>query len=319
MADFYDISNWQEQKFIGTGGTRDKAVFQNPDDGVLYFFKTSLKKDDKDYKYEFWSEIIASEIGRRLGFNVLRYDIAYNGSKLGCISKSMTIENASLIEGYRVLTAFDSSYTYENKKGYTFQFISDALKHHKWDKAIDDIIQILVFDSLIGNSDRHQENWGFIQELRIVSVQPKRTLLKKERVDVDIQMEVRHTFSPIYDSGSCLGREIIDDKVRSYLTDDTMSASYVGNKGKSEIHWEGEKLSHWELLSNVMSEHPETVAIIMRMVQHNFKSNEIEQIVMDIDKNLPATFNEQKIPIERKKLIIKFVTLRYEKLISMIK
>ena len=40
------------------------------------FFKTSLKKKEKDYTYEFWSEIIASEIGRLLGFDTLVYDVA---------------------------------------------------------------------------------------------------------------------------------------------------------------------------------------------------------------------------------------------------
>lgn len=145
IADFYDISRWQEQKHISTGGTRNKAVFLNPHDDAGYFFKTSLKKEDKDYKYEFWSEIIASEIGHLLGFDVLKYDIAYNGLELGCISKSMIpSKNESLIEGYRVLTGFDSSYTSENKKGYTFQFIRNALKHHGLGEAIEDIIRIIV-------------------------------------------------------------------------------------------------------------------------------------------------------------------------------
>ena len=60
---------------MSTGGTRDKAVVEDAD-GQLYFFKTSLKKKEKDYTYEFWSEIIASEIGRLLGFDTLVYDVA---------------------------------------------------------------------------------------------------------------------------------------------------------------------------------------------------------------------------------------------------
>jgi hypothetical protein len=322
MAVFYDISLWQEQKFIGTGGTRNKAVFQNPDDNALYYFKTSLKKEDKDYKYEFWSEIIASEIGRLLGFNVLVYDIAFNGSELGCISKLMTSHrNETLIEGYKYLTAYNPKYTYENKRGYTFQFIREALKHHKLDESIEDIIKIIVFDSLIGNSDRHQENWGFIQKFTINTVRPQKLKFrsKREEEKVEITIDMNHEFSPIYDSGSCLGREIADDKIGQYLTDTVMTAAYVGNKGKSEIHWNGEKLSHLELLHNVMSEHRETVLDIIYQVQQNFASDKIEQIVMHVDDNLPKILNDKKIPLERKKLIIKFVTLRYERLISMIK
>ncbi len=318
MADFYDISTWQEQKYLGTGGTRNKAVFQNPSDGTLYYFKTSLKKGDKDYKYEFWSEIIASEIGRFLGFNTLVYDIAFNGLELGCISRLMTSNrNETLIEGYRYLTAFNSNYTYENKKEYTFQFICEAFKHHKLGPYIKDIIDMIVLDSLIGNSDRHQENWGFIQKITIESIRHNKLKLKKEEVEVEIAVKMNREFSPIYDNGSCLGREIVDDKVEHYLSDTIMAEAYI-NRGKSEIHWEGEKISHFELLQNVMSEHKETVLGVIHRVRQSFNPDKIESIVMHIDDNLPETLKGQTMPLERKKLIIKFVTLRYEKLISMI-
>ena len=318
MADFYDISGWQEHKFINTGGTRNKAVFHNPADDALYYFKTSLKKEDKDYKYEFWSEVIASEIGGLLGFDVLKYDIAFNGVELGCISKLMTSHkrNESLIEGYSYLTAFNPGYTHENKKGYTFHFIRDALKHHGLDRYIEDIIQILVLDSLIGNSDRHQENWGFIQRIKVSVPRAERFKLKLKKEPLEIKLTIESRFSPIYDNGSCLGREIADDKIGQLSTDDVMLQAYI-SRGKSEIHWEGEKISHFELLQNVMSEHKETVLSIIHRVRQNFNLDKIEQIVMNIDNNLPAALHEQKMPLERKKLIIKFVTLRYEKLISM--
>lgn len=49
MARFFDISDWEEHEYLNTGGTRDKVVVENAEDGKLYFFKTSLKKKDKDY------------------------------------------------------------------------------------------------------------------------------------------------------------------------------------------------------------------------------------------------------------------------------
>jgi hypothetical protein len=106
MAQYYDISLWQEHQQFNTGGTRNKSVYQNPDTELMYFFKTSLKKIKIDYKYKFWSEIIASELGHFLGFNILKYDIAFNGNDVGCISKSMVDQNQkeSLIEGYKFLT-----------------------------------------------------------------------------------------------------------------------------------------------------------------------------------------------------------------------
>src|SRR5574344_900154 len=99
MAKFLDITNWNEKPYFNTKGTRNKCVVSDPKDESLYFFKTSLLKDKKDYKTEFWSEIISSEIGRYLGFNVLEYNIAKHRDELGCISKSMNTENECLTEG----------------------------------------------------------------------------------------------------------------------------------------------------------------------------------------------------------------------------
>ena len=33
---------------------------------------------------------------------------------------------------------------------------------------IDDIIKIIIFDSLIGNGDRHQENWAIITQQKLI-------------------------------------------------------------------------------------------------------------------------------------------------------
>ena len=75
MAEFFDISNWNEKPWYQTGGTRSKVIVENPANRKDYYFKTSLKKELKDYKHEFWSEIITSEVGTMLGFNMLKYDI----------------------------------------------------------------------------------------------------------------------------------------------------------------------------------------------------------------------------------------------------
>ena len=78
MADFYNITSWNEKPWYQSGGTRDKVIVENPANHKEYYFKTSLKRDLKDYKHEYWSEIIASKVGSLLGFDMLKYDIAFN-------------------------------------------------------------------------------------------------------------------------------------------------------------------------------------------------------------------------------------------------
>lgn len=247
MVQYYDISQWEEHQYYGTGGTRDKTVVENPEDGYLYYFKTSLKKKVIDYKYEFWSEIIASEIGDTLGLDILHYDVAWKDDRLGCLSKSMIDpQKEELQEGYKWLTGFDSGYDINDKDAYTFQIIERLLTtRFKQECFIRDLIEIIVFDSIIGNEDRHQENWSIIVTNTLVD---KSTIFRKRKPVT----ETSYSFAPIYDSGSSMGRELTDEKVSQMLKDNVQLEAYV-KRGQSEIHWDGEngKQKHLELISKV--------------------------------------------------------------------
>ncbi len=48
---------------------------------------------------------------------------------------------------------------------YTFDLIEKAFEFHKLNPFLENIIEIIVFDTIIGNQDRHQENWAFITTL----------------------------------------------------------------------------------------------------------------------------------------------------------
>lgn len=266
MAEFYDISKWTERPYYQTGGTRNKVIVENPDNKLEYYFKTSLQRELKDYTYEYWSEIIASEIGSLLGFDTLRYDIAFNRVEMGCISKSMVTKGVNkLTEGISYLTGYDTTYDPMDKKSkneYSFQLICASLKYFKLDRYIENIIDVIILDSIIGNSDRHQENWGIIIEydevVRIWEEMSRKGLSLKSlfsalgitsRVKEDEEttkllkeyhLKMPGRFSPIYDSGSCLGRELEDEKLKQMLKDSSMLEAYI-RRGDSEIHWEGGK------------------------------------------------------------------------------
>lgn len=243
MAKFYDITEWNEKPFFNTKGTRNKCVVSNPEDDCVYFFKTSMLKEGKDYKPEFWSEIISSEVGRSLGFDVLEYNIAKHESEIGCISKSMNTEEECLTEGVSILTGYDNTYKPENKESYsayTFHFIKSAIESFNLGEQIEDIIKTIIFDSIIGNSDRHQENWGFITPYKETELtneeanhifsklkdrfkQIKDFLSKNEELknpNGHVKMKIlkmEGRYSPIYDSGCCLAREKSEDAVKQML------------------------------------------------------------------------------------------------------
>jgi hypothetical protein len=55
--------NWVKQPDVNTTGTRDKGVYIAPN-LHSYYFKTSINQNKRNYPYEFWSEIIASQLGK---------------------------------------------------------------------------------------------------------------------------------------------------------------------------------------------------------------------------------------------------------------
>lgn len=344
MAKFYNITTWNERPYFQTLGTRDKVIVENPYDHSEYYFKTSLKRDMKDYKHEFWSEIIASEIGELLGFDMLKYDIAFNRGQIGCLSKSMVTQGKNTLnEGIKYLTGFDTTYNPEDKgskKQYTFQLICETLNYYRVGHYIDKIIEIIILDSLIGNSDRHQENWGIITEYNDVikmlvdiankekkgfsetlfsflGIASKAKSESKLKLINELKLTMPGQFSQIYDSGSCLGREIEDDKMKKMMRDEVMISAYI-NRGDSEIHWDGKKISHFELIKKVNSQYPETVKRIIARVKQSFKEMEVKLCIENIDIELPDSLKEHKLPQDRKDFIFKLIVLRAQKLITLI-
>jgi hypothetical protein len=283
MAKLYDISDWNEQAWWNTGGTRDKKIYLNPEDGELYYFKQSFKIGKRDYKHEFWSEIIASEVGAFLQFNILPYHIAIRGDVVGCISKSMINSSEELIEGGKYLQAFDTTFKPENIKlrnQYNFDLILASLVEFNKENHLNELVETIVFDALIGNSDRHQENWAIINVHTVISesfAQVEKSILKNDtnllpkwiiriiRALYTVKGKIRHEFhvarllfpketrfAPIYDSGCSFGRELDDDRIVQLLNNEKEIHKYIA-KGLAEIHWQGNKINHFELIQNLIS------------------------------------------------------------------
>lgn len=353
MAQLIDISQWSEQRWWNTGGTRNKKIFLNPEDNLLYYFKQSLKREEKDYKYEFWSEIIASELGKQLGFEVLPYDIAIWGKELGCLSKSMiNPDKEELVEGGKYLQAFDNTFNPDDKKlrfQYTFDLIVNTLEAFQLSHYLDQFLEILVFDALIGNSDRHQENWAFITEhstlsksIATIELDLRHTNLenapkwvkwliqktyqregsqdiKPEIKKMKLLMAKRTRFAPIYDSGCSFGRELTEERVGKMLEDENLIQSYV-QRGQSEIHSENGKLSHFDLLKSLLADKDcaETIKNTIKRALSRLDRNSLPELINSIDVKLSGEFTGFKIPEPRKRLIYKLIISRADSLSKLV-
>lgn len=350
IPSYTDLTEWNKKIYSNTGGTRAKTIYINPTEFIEYYFKGSKKMKDGSFKYtsEFWSEIVASKLGQWLGFNVLDYNIGFDlhdEQQIGCLSKSMIDYSENLLsEGIAYLSGFDPKYNPDTDESrYTFYFIQEALASFNLTNHKEKFVEMLIFDSIIGNSDRHQENWGFITKFKETLGQIDSQITEKKQIGKFLfkikkvitqsllnqanhnsnanllrtsSLLVQTEFSPIYDSGCCLGRELLNDKIELFLNDRQAINSYI-NKGKSEVRWEiGGKPKHFELLEKLYVVFPEVFNDVKDFISKVYSFENLEILINNIDNNLPLEYQNYKLSEKRKKLILKLVSLRVEKFIS---
>lgn len=332
-----DISGWNHKPYISTGGTRNKTYVEAPD-GTLHFFKTSLNKPNKNYVFEFWSEILAYEIGQLLGFDVLRYDVAIYQNQVGCISKSMIDTDKEVLnEGIRYLKAYDNTFNFDNKESrgrYSFQVIESSLQMFGLQRFLSDIIGIIVFDSIIGNGDRHQENWAtisthtavtepsptpdtqrFWQRIRLWFKQNRSTPTQiQEELDMFRLIWNRNVrFAPIYDSGSSLARECSEEKIQTMLLNKNEFNGFI-QRGQAEIRWHSQKLKHFDLIIQLKKLYRVEIETILERTLNRRNLSRMETLILNIDQGLPVEQKVVQLSNNRKQLIFNLLIERLKRL-----
>ncbi|WP_251670442.1 MULTISPECIES: HipA domain-containing protein [unclassified Sporosarcina] len=204
-----DISDWEH---IGYGGksTLEKEELKSPT-GLKYIIKYP-RKFELGVSWEDITELIAAKIGSILGLEMMEVEIVTRGDERGCLLRNFVDEYGakmheeggvlldSLADGYDELQASNSK-----NKDLIAEGFHMLTQFNYWSKIKDTYIDMLIFDILIGNQDRHPFNWQILY------------------------FDTGYRFSPIYDNGASLGFRLEDHQLHEMVSNRVKVDRYVRN------------------------------------------------------------------------------------------
>jgi len=189
-----------------------------------FWYRQATGESDWLFKYperntgQHWAEKIAAEIAARLDIPHARVELAEFQNNRGSITKSFVRDGQNLDHGNQILAGHILGYDPKTKfqqSRHTLEDIFLALDKtfvtpEGAPRAKTQFAAYLVLDAIIGNTDRHHENWGILSE---------------QDVNKWIVM-----LAPTFDHASSLGRELLDvgkGKCRQRLLDEKRIGPYA--------------------------------------------------------------------------------------------
>lgn len=188
-------------------GSKSKIWLRHQTDAEAPRLPRLLFKYNRDDKGEDWSEKIAAELAGLIGLPHAEVELAtYNGDHGVAIVDFANSGGLALFHGNELFELADPSYANVRKKHGALQHtpaaVLSALSRISNLRAVTSLappsgvtdafgffVGYLMLDALIGNTDRHHENWGILAG-----------------------RAGRRFLAPSYDHASSLGRELTDAK-----------------------------------------------------------------------------------------------------------
>ncbi len=233
-----DVGAWPEHEEEQLG-SKPKTWLRDPDspDGPRWLWKRPRPATG-----EHWAELVAADIAALLGVPHAVVRLARRGALLGTISRDFTAGregHAILWHGNQLLATSIHGYARDAQKPplHTVDAVLDYLSHPGIDPpsglvdlqgigtATDAFVGYLMLDALIGNTDRHHENWGLLQVSRSATGDSN-----AGRSHVEL--------APSYDHASSLGRDLSDDIRRRRLagSDPRVTVAHYCARGRTPLY-----------------------------------------------------------------------------------
>ena len=231
-----DFTNCEINKFKYYGGKNGSkiCIVYNNQDYMLKFPSLNDNDAEQTYANNCISEYVACKIIKSLGFKVQdtilgTYNLNGN-TKVVVACKDFT----SLGVVLRQFAELKNSQIESSKNGYgteleeviqtiESQQICDVsyLKDFFWD--------MFIADTLVGNFDRHNGNWGFLINERLKEVE----------------------IAPIYDCASCLYPQLTDERIKEIIDDEEEMNARVFVFPNSALKIDDKKINYYDFISSL--------------------------------------------------------------------
>ena len=185
------------------------------------------------------------------------------------MSYNFIAETRRLIEAVAFIQDEYSSYERDilecvfTKEKYSIQMIMNSIQYPNF---IYDLVRIIMFDFIIGNSDRHHSNFGFL-------------------VNKDTGNNIE--FAPLYDNGSSLCAYIDSEDVDNIINDKMKFESLVNTKSKSAIGWENIRpIRHLDLIEQIRNNYYDETISLVEIIKNNINAESIDNILNNFDNSI---------------------------------
>ncbi|MEM9833166.1 MAG: HipA domain-containing protein [Bacteroidota bacterium] len=249
-----DEENYRVRDDMNISGDAPKDFIEVYDDSRKEWVAYVAKVGHKWYPNESITEYLLNRIGETLGFRVAASRLVRIGSQIRFLSEYFLAKGQQLVHGAELYTEYlsDRALVEEvERKGlardlFTVQFTQAAVAKAfpaEQEAIMESFRQMLLYDALVGNNDRHFYNWGVVQQLN--GEQPY--------------------FAPVYDTARGLFWNNAEEKVVSLASngDQRWLDKYVNNS-RPKIGWEGiTNPNHLQLIR---------VMVEQESVRHSFRA-----------------------------------------------
>lgn len=200
-------------------GTKEKFWYRKPGDGE----KEWLFKHRRPDTGEHWAEKIAAEVAGVLGIPHATVQFAEFQGRRGSVSESFVSDEHDLFHGNQLLERTTEGYDPAAKRAladHSFENIWESFERLFVTRSAVELnkralAELLILDAVIGNTDRHHENWGMLRWR--------------------IGDKEGGSLGPSFDHASSLGRELRDTK-RVLLLEENRVGDY-SEKAPGQIFW----------------------------------------------------------------------------------